>query len=340
MTSQGSEHLGESFLLVKMIMYRMTDSRELRNGIIGFVSKLPLLDRNFLSDYLLSIRVDAENVRRKRISACCRGHLEHAAIKKNGLEEAMPDEKDQIMLQLLRKDGRISFTELGKKTGMTRVAAKKRVKKLEEAGYIRGYQALIPEEVLNGEVPTMNVRDIQVFKDQGKDKDARNVSYDVDISDLNLSVRSYNCLRRAGCDSIQDVISLIAEDGLGKIRNLGVKSKAEIEGAVKNYMDSDAMAMARSGAGSGSASGSGSGSGSGFSGAGAGQPQPKRRVLAEPAKSLWDTEIGAFHLTGKTIRDLSACGIRVVGDLYRKDPAGKEPGWYAVRELFEKILNG
>lgn len=256
----------------------------------------------------------------------------------NGLEGAMPDEKDQIMLQLLREDGRISFTELGKKTGMTRVAAKKRVKKLEEAGYIRGYQALIPEEVLNGEVPTMNVREIQVFKDQGKDKDARNVSYDVDISDLNLSVRSYNCLRRAGCDSIQDVIGLIAEDGLGKIRNLGVKSKAEIEGAVRNYMDSDAM----TGYGSGTAaSGMASGTASGMApGPASGMAQPKRRVLAEPAKSLWDTEIRAFHLTRKTIRDLSACGIRVVGDLYRKDPAGKEPGWYAVRELFEKILNG
>lgn len=47
------------------------------------------------------------------------------------------------------------------------------------------------------------------------------------ISDLDLSVRSYNCLKRAGIDTIED---LLQKDGydLQKIRNMGRKSLKEI----------------------------------------------------------------------------------------------------------------
>jgi Lrp/AsnC family leucine-responsive transcriptional regulator len=40
----------------------------------------------------------------------------------------------------LQYDGRISYTELGKKVGLTGPAVKERVQKLEEAGIIKGYR--------------------------------------------------------------------------------------------------------------------------------------------------------------------------------------------------------
>ena len=40
----------------------------------------------------------------------------------------------------------MSFTEIGEELGMSRVAVKKRVTKLEEAGIIRGYKAVIYRE--------------------------------------------------------------------------------------------------------------------------------------------------------------------------------------------------
>ena len=48
-----------------------------------------------------------------------------------------------------------------------------------------------------------------------------------DIEDLNLSVRSYNCLRRAGVKTILDLTEMTEED-LIKVRNLGRKSYKEI----------------------------------------------------------------------------------------------------------------
>jgi len=50
---------------------------------------------------------------------------------------------------------------------------------------------------------------------------------DINIDDLDLSVRSYNCLRRAGLDTVADIIRL-SEGELMQIRNLGRKSYEEI----------------------------------------------------------------------------------------------------------------
>lgn len=47
------------------------------------------------------------------------------------------------------------------------------------------------------------------------------------IEDLDLSVRSYNSLKRAGINTVQELISRTEEDMM-KIRNLGKKSLEEI----------------------------------------------------------------------------------------------------------------
>lgn len=53
------------------------------------------------------------------------------------------DKTDELILDLLKGDARLSFQELGETIGMSRVAAKKRVKKLEDEGIIRGYNTCI-----------------------------------------------------------------------------------------------------------------------------------------------------------------------------------------------------
>ena len=40
------------------------------------------------------------------------------------------------------------------------------------------------------------------------------------IEELDLSVRSYNCLKRAGINTVEELISKTAEDMM-KVRNLG-----------------------------------------------------------------------------------------------------------------------
>lgn len=56
------------------------------------------------------------------------------------------DRTDKKLLDLIKGNARMSYQELGDALGMSRVAAKKRVKKLEDAGIIRGYNTYIKRD--------------------------------------------------------------------------------------------------------------------------------------------------------------------------------------------------
>ena len=47
------------------------------------------------------------------------------------------------------------------------------------------------------------------------------------IEELDLSVRSFNCLKRAGIDTVEDLINRSEEDMI-KVKNLGKKSLDEV----------------------------------------------------------------------------------------------------------------
>jgi DNA-directed RNA polymerase subunit alpha len=47
------------------------------------------------------------------------------------------------------------------------------------------------------------------------------------IEDLDFSVRTYNCLKRAGINTIGDLVARSEEDMM-KVRNLGKKSLEEV----------------------------------------------------------------------------------------------------------------
>jgi len=50
---------------------------------------------------------------------------------------------DRKLVQLLAADGRMSYTDLGKATGLSTSAVHQRVRRLEERGVVKGYQAII-----------------------------------------------------------------------------------------------------------------------------------------------------------------------------------------------------
>lgn len=58
------------------------------------------------------------------------------------------EELDRRIVELLSQDGRMSFTDLGKVTGLSTSAAHQRVRRLEERGVIQGYRAVIDHKAL------------------------------------------------------------------------------------------------------------------------------------------------------------------------------------------------
>lgn len=66
-----------------------------------------------------------------------------------------------------------------------------------------------------------------------KTEDGKNGVMDMPIEELDLSVRSYNCLKRAGINTVQELTRKTEEDMM-KVRNLGKKSLEEVKAKLGN----------------------------------------------------------------------------------------------------------
>ena len=62
------------------------------------------------------------------------------------------DEADQKIVQLLIKNARMSYSDIGQQVGISRVAVKSRIKALEEKGVIEEYTAIINPQKISGAV--------------------------------------------------------------------------------------------------------------------------------------------------------------------------------------------
>lgn len=62
------------------------------------------------------------------------------------------DKFDRDILSALRTDGRISVLDLSERVGLSPTPVARRIRRMEEAGIIRGYTALIDEAALGFEV--------------------------------------------------------------------------------------------------------------------------------------------------------------------------------------------
>ena len=66
--------------------------------------------------------------------------------------------------------------------------------------------------------------DVSIFSNEEEEE---NTELDKQIEDLDLSVRSYNCLKRAGIHNVRQLVEF-SENDLLNIRNFGVKSIEEV----------------------------------------------------------------------------------------------------------------
>lgn len=132
-------------------------------------------------------------------------------------------------------------------------------------------------------------------------------------------------LSRSSPESAIKKLDLLDEEGNGlrRIRNLGERSETEIKGKLEE------LRLRR-------ISGSGETDSAGEHHSSAETEADGIRIVLRLPRILWEKEIGEFHLSHYAEDRLRDCGISRVSDLYATHPK-REPGWYAVRELFRKI---
>nr|WP_312579057.1 DNA-directed RNA polymerase subunit alpha [Sedimentibacter sp.] len=72
---------------------------------------------------------------------------------------------------------------------------------------------------------TEHINDVEIMIE--KEEDEKEKVLEMTIEELDLSVRSYNCLKRAGINSVEE-LTYKSEDDMMKVRNLGKKSLDEV----------------------------------------------------------------------------------------------------------------
>jgi len=77
---------------------------------------------------------------------------------------------------------------------------------------------------------TDNVSDVEIMVE--KEEDRKEKILEITIEELDLSVRSYNCLKRAGINTVEELI-MRNEEEMMKVRNLGKKSFEEVQQKLK-----------------------------------------------------------------------------------------------------------
>lgn len=63
------------------------------------------------------------------------------------------DRYDMKILQVLSRDGRISWSDLAEEIGLSLTPTLRRVRKMEQAGLIKGYTAILDQSWLTGAMP-------------------------------------------------------------------------------------------------------------------------------------------------------------------------------------------
>jgi Lrp/AsnC family leucine-responsive transcriptional regulator len=75
---------------------------------------------------------------------------------------------DRSIVALLARDGRMSFTDLGRETGLSTSAVHQRVRRLEKRGVIRGYRAIVDPDALD--LPLTAFVSIKAFDPSAEDE--------------------------------------------------------------------------------------------------------------------------------------------------------------------------
>ena len=78
---------------------------------------------------------------------------------------------------------------------------------------------------------TEEIRDTDIMVE--KEENQKDKVLELTIEELDLSVRSFNCLKRAGINTVEDLVSK-SEGEMMRVRNLGRKSLEEVVGKLNS----------------------------------------------------------------------------------------------------------
>ncbi len=139
---------------------------------------------------------------------------------------------DSIYTPVLKVNYTVENTRVGQQTDLDKL-----VLDVETDGTIPADEAVsLAAKILSEHLKLFidlsdSVPDTEIMVE--KDDDSRGKELKMTIEELDLSVRSFNCLKRANINTVEDLIDK-TEDDMMKVRNLGRKSLDEVMGKLES----------------------------------------------------------------------------------------------------------
>jgi len=164
-------------------------------------------------------------------------YMEMTAVNGRGYVPAERNKQPQQPIGVIPVDSMFSpIRKVNYQVENTRVGMKTDYDKLTlevwTDGSIRPDEAIsLSAKILNTHIAlfvnlTEQVDDVEITADSNEEDRERIL--DLTIEELDLSVRSYNCLKRAGINTVGELVRK-SEEEMMKVRNLGKKSLEEVE---------------------------------------------------------------------------------------------------------------
>ena len=165
----------------------------------------------------------------------CRLYMELTITKGRGYISAEKNKNSELPIGVIAVDSIYTPIERVNVTvENTRVGQVTDYDKLTLDVYTNG--TLAPDEAVSlaakvlNEHLSENAKSAEVMVE--KENNEKEKVLEMNIDELELSVRSYNCLKRAGINTVEELCNKTAEDMM-KVRNLGKKSLDEVNAKLK-----------------------------------------------------------------------------------------------------------
>lgn len=139
---------------------------------------------------------------------------------------------DSIFTPIVKVNYSVENTRVGQVTDYDKLSLEIQTDKTLTAEEALNQAAQILIDQFSLFVDLEEVEEEEEEEEIDEEEEKYNELLDTAVEDMDFSVRTYNCLKRANINSVGDLVSRSADDLL-KVRNLGEKSLEEIESKVE-----------------------------------------------------------------------------------------------------------
>ena len=132
----------------------------------------------------------------------------------------MLDEKDELILEELRKDSRMSTANIARKTGLPRVTVHERIRKLRERGVIRRFTALLDYSKIGRPATAFVLVSYDPHQQITQRKLAERLAKLDGVYEVHILAGDWDLLLKVRSDSVEGIGKLVV-DRLREIGGIG-----------------------------------------------------------------------------------------------------------------------